>query len=505
MVWLSILLIAISHESYLVFFICFLLLSMFFIRFNNIKNKIKILAKLFCVLVIITPIALIYNHLEDFLQSKDKESNEKHLVLVVIDGWPTNHMHTYNPDVEESILDSVFKKGIVFYNFYTSFPSTARFFATLYSGNSNFKEIKNSLLLKLKSEKIQFKTISSHRNSLPEGSELHSNKYNGLRSYFLTQNMIWIPKYLGLDYSVFLTVNDDNIGLNETGKIIYRYLNPQNNNNDYMRKIDDLTSQVLINQSKKNKSLTIIHLFIGHITSEYQEIHNHDISAQHSKGINVQKIRDNNYRYDERDELYAKELNTELRRKSKNIVSKQLELLLRKLNDSRVKSTIILTADHGTMYGKGRFWYTYHPNEEVIKVPFILFNKNESGRDNRFFNTQDLSYSILDFFGIKTSNSNAALSIFNKKKKNKYVTTLTVRSDIHKEFFLIISGRPEGKYQINLHPQGDAKIKLIKVDNYEENIVKEFDKIPEHIQTIIVDSISNNKYLEKNNIHYKFR
>ena len=47
--------------------------------------------------------------------------------------------------------------------------------------------------------------------------------------------------------------------------------------------------------------------------------------------------------------------------------------------------TTILTSDHGSIYDKGRFWYTYHPNEEVVNVPGVIFQAESIGVDDRLF------------------------------------------------------------------------------------------------------------------------
>ena len=60
---------------------------------------------------------------------------------------------------------------------------------------------------------------------------------------------------------------------------------------------------------------------------------------------------------------------------------------------------VIVTADHGSANTKGRFWYGFHPIEEVVRVPFLLLGDVARGRDERFLSTIDLTQGLLDYLG----------------------------------------------------------------------------------------------------------
>ncbi len=74
---------------------------------------------------------------------------------------------------------------------------------------------------------------------------------------------------------------------------------------------------------------------------------------------------------------------------------------------------MLLIADHGSMYEKGRLHYVYHPNDEAIRVIGAVFEPQGKPRiDGRFFSTPDLSASILDYFALEFAAVDGAESLF---------------------------------------------------------------------------------------------
>jgi len=214
-------------------------------------------------------------------------------------------------------------------------------------------------------------------------------------------------------------------------------------------------------------------------------------------------FRENNDRYSPQYENIVRIMSDKAKAKMSDL-GDQFSNFLDRLDNSTniVKPTIIITSDHGKIYGKGRIWKTYHPNEEVIKVLFAIINGARIGIDLRYYSTPDVSASILDFFGID-KDINTYKSVFGDNKGHAYVTTLTNNAQKRKEWYLVISGRPEGKYQINIHPEGEGEINLIKVHNYNEIQISEIEVIPENIKLIISESVKNFG-LRPKNIHRRY-
>ena len=112
---LLLVLIDITSSSFTIFLVVFLGGAAYFLNYINVQAKVETLGKFFSILIlIIIPGALFYNHLEKFSPQEDSSINDRHLVLVVLDGWPIKYLNTYNPDARRSKLDSLFGRGVVF-------------------------------------------------------------------------------------------------------------------------------------------------------------------------------------------------------------------------------------------------------------------------------------------------------------------------------------------------------------------------------------------------------
>jgi arylsulfatase A-like enzyme len=152
---------------------------------------------------------------------------------------------------------------------------------------------------------------------------------------------------------------------------------------------------------------------------------------------------------------------------SLDVVGVKLSEFMRELRSSPdlADAVVIVTADHGGLFERGKIWYGFHPDEEVVRVPLIVFDGQSIGVEDRMFGTIDLVHGVLDYFDINARFHPRAVSIFDGTQDT--VAVMTLRSDLHREWFLLLYQNSE-KYQFNLHPNGDGAVAVMRVDGYKE-------------------------------------
>jgi membrane-anchored protein YejM (alkaline phosphatase superfamily) len=127
---------------------------------------------------------------------------------------------------------------------------------------------------------------------------------------------------------------------------------------------------------------------------------------------------------------------------------------------------LIVTADHGKIFSKGKIWYGYHNDEEVARVPLLIHFKDLRGTDNRLLETIDITQTILEFFGIDEKLSESACSVLSRTKKN-IVTTLTTSSKLRKERFLNVY-ESNHKYTFNIFNKQLNSFTVSEVKGFDE-------------------------------------
>lgn len=387
-----------------------------------------------------------------------------HLLLLVIDGFPASYAHAYSSEAAPGEFDLAISKGKVFRQMRTARPYTPAFFATIYTGRNDFSVENGNLFQKLQRNGVAVQLISYHENGFPEGSMANIGGYRGLRSALLNHNFTWIPQILGLDYHLALWHRPSGI----FGKGFLSFLNKR-----YDTNIVNPFSRILLPELRRiqrdhSNSFTLFH--IGHQLFLPRAVGSMP-QAQFSGGEepeNIAKIRRNDYQYGAEDEDLAAELRTK-EQASVDALGKELADFLAILsNDDGINATsVVLTADHGSIHAKGRFWYGFHPNEEVIRVPLVVFDGNSRGYDDRLLTTQDINASVLGFFGARLSADSESVSVFDNKSGRLETTTLTMRSDRHSEWFLI-RVNDSAKRVYNLHPASDGAMRVFKINEYHE-------------------------------------
>jgi len=458
--------------------------------------------------VVVVPTVVVFNHVTTASTDSDQQ---RHLLMIVLDRWSNEHLHSYNPDAPVTKFDEMFENGLIFTNFYTSRPHTYEYFGILYRGTTNLHEtIGRSMLAKLQDESVATKYITWHRNSAPEASAAGVSDYRGLRSYFLTPSFAWIPELLGTDYNLVIPseqfarryIKGFSLGL-------FNILNTDNSGRYLGHDEESLINIALGNIKESDKSFTLIHTsWDEFINNDDRIISEHRVQDDKEPSDDVPvpdfaiEAKTNDYRYDEHKYGEEVELMYQRTRENNEVVGEQIDEFIKELNSrSEYPVAIILTADHGQIHGKGRLWYTYHPNDEVIRVPLVLINHGRKGVDDRYFETPDITASIIDFFGLDSMRKQEAISFFSDEKSREFATTLTLKAKKHNEWWLVISGESVEKYIVNLHPDGNGEVLLVDInDELREEVIS----IDREISEVIKDSI--NKYgVDLIEVHSRFQ
>lgn len=443
----------------------------------------KLGAVAFVFLFVGVPIMIVWSHLS-FSTSENEDTDAKHLVLIVIDGFPAEHMRSYNPQAPVTALDGMPHGVRMFREFRASYPYTHQYFGALYTGRlSPESRLKaplvkgGNLLACLQGRGVRSRWASYHRNAFPEGCAAHFSNYRGLRSYFLTENFTWVPRSLGLEYHVAINNSRDRLDVYPRVRL-QRWVNRHLNGGGYTQ-CDNVFVECLLPEMRRLRQPGKSTFLLYHIPWEfagYDRTTRRDKlpSAQWAKGQvgqvrHAAQVRENDFRYEPSLEPMA----AELRQEAAGLVAKASahlsELIATLQRDHHLKdTTVIVTADHGTMFSKGRFWYGYHPNQEVVKVLCAVFGpKQTPGTDDRYFCTPDLTASIADYFDVPRSTTDPAVSIFQDGRARSKTASLTIKTDKHREWWLVIV-RQGIKYWFNLHPRGNGEARAYRVGSFDQ-------------------------------------
>jgi arylsulfatase A-like enzyme len=178
------------------------------------------------------------------------------------------------------------------------------------------------------------------------------------------------------------------------------------------------------------------------------------VSDSERDRLHAQIVKDDN-RYPADGEWYAAEARTMTARNT-DVVAQRIVALFARLQAERLldDTTLILTADHGRMFERGRFWYGFHADEEVARVPMVVFGPGISGVDDGARETIDITRTIVEAFGGEVPSGSRAVSMLAPADK-PYTITVTRPSVRNHEAFVALY-RGGRKYVCNVAPAGDG-------------------------------------------------
>ena len=391
----------------------------------------------------------------------------RNVVMIVVDRFPAWALRAYDSNMPTAAFDDVAAAAMVFRSVYTSMPYTNGYFGALYAGRVPGDPGRGNLIGRLQNSGVKVRLINSHRAAIPESSDTHVSAYRGLRSRLLGPRSIQVPRWLGLDYHYSVVAPGTYEG--RFLPRLWRLANPGVGKGDPL--LTNLADELARLSRLGGRSFTLCHVNLSDFGNDAVSGSPQFVGSDESTLI--AKTRNDDYRYQP-----SKEFN-ELAAYYRNIVYRQTNALAKSMNKflkvlSKIPgyedAIVILTADHGTIYGKGRFWYGFHPMKEVLNVPFLVFGVGTPGIDDRVFTTPDITQTLLVHFGIKGPKlSDDGLSMFGDTAR-QVAAGLTMRSDKHTEWSLVLS-RAGGADRYNLHPDTARRITSVTYSGYEEHEV----------------------------------
>ncbi|MCH8996893.1 MAG: sulfatase-like hydrolase/transferase [Proteobacteria bacterium] len=441
----------------------------------------------------------------------------RHAVLVILDGWPAQHLRAFNPAARAKPVDELFSKALVFSNARTNSAWTNAFFGTLYKGSlsrtytrlglgerllGRFWGESENLLALLQGRGVKTRVIAFHRNGLPEGSSSTVSNYRGFRSVFVTFEHASALDALGLEYNLIIPGAAANTIWGDRRKRFVRGLLGAKN-----RIYENVLTEVLLSEMHRirrggRQTFTIFHtgweLGSVRLPAAWDQA-----VPKGNEGEVTEKARTRDYRYDAEDEWYAERM-----RYKQDLVAETVGLKIQRFIEAMEadglseNTLLIFTADHGSIYADGRVWYGFHPNEEVLRVPFVVFGAGRTGDDGRLLETIDIVQTFIDYFGGKVRLHQRARSIFETTPK-PLTTSVTLRSDINREWFIALY-KGDRKYLFNLHPEGDGKSLLQTVERFEVKTIAEGPKVVRSIAAQLAEALADYRIAD-GEVHPNFR
>lgn len=415
----------------------------------------------------------------------------RHVVLLVLDGWPAQHMRAFNPGASPKTVDGLFEQALVFRNLRTNSAWTNAYFGTLYKGHPEFTFTRiglgkrlldvvsgadDNLLSILQRQGVNTRVMTYHRNGMPEGSASVVSGYRALRSVFLTFEHTPALDALGLDYNLVIPGSGAwSIWGDQRKDFIRKLVGAKNARHDnILTKL--LVPQMRGMQKSSRRSFMVFHTDwkLGDISLPAAW---DDGAPKGDEGRVQTYAKAQDYRYLPADEWYAERMR---QRQDATIeqVGRKISAFIEALEEESLteKTLLIFTADHGSMFARGRVWYGFHAEEEVLRVPFLMFGAGRSGIEYGQFETIDVVQTIIDIFGGTSQLHPRARSMLSTGAK-PFTSSVTLRSDRNREWFVAIykGGR---KYLLNIHPEGDSQVLEQTVDGFRTSNVGVGYKVP---------------------------
>jgi len=369
------------------------------------------------------------------------------VVLIVVDSLPTYEIAEYcpGPAGSQQSLADLDENFLLFDGIYTNHTHTYGFFDTLFSGFlAGCVSGNENLISVLQDAGVRTRWIASHLNATPDS---HAAKnYTGFRSSVVNHRLSWLLRFMGLDYNLCRTAEArDGLVVHWLARTINKIL-PR-----HTSFAEDILAEVRQLRSSDGPFFLMVHAFPSFEKSFEKELWN-DLDSEEEGGIET-AIRTADYRYGVEAEMMVSEWREDRRKGIALGFETLAEVLHRFVEEGWFEDTVvILTADHGYILDRGKAYYGYHKDEEVARVPFVVFNGETTGRDSRLGETIDVTATVLDLFGVERGLNPSARSLLASPPKDE-AHTLTSFAPNRDEQFLSLYRREFGvvvKYSLDL-------------------------------------------------------
>jgi hypothetical protein len=442
-----------------------------FHRLNNYSQRMNQLART----LFLTGLCylFLFSVYQETIRVSEMFKSKTNLIFIVLDGLSTRYLSTYASGEKTPSMDTVASQSMVYTNIRTNHTHTFGYFNTIYSGHKSVDPDnvlpESGLLQRLQDANVNTRWISYHNNGVPDA---RNQRYSGFRSAYLNSSMAWFLRFLNIDYNIFEVITEGGQG-RTTG---YRqsamnrwivkargqsYLNPLENS--FIDEIENLRSDT-------RSFFVVNHLPPDAMTSKdlspnlWEMEADHFIPKDQLEKTKRKILRETDYTYTKEDHTVVKVFENEYR----NSVARGATNLERFIQIFKQKgwdkdTCLIITADHGKIFSKGKFAYGFHNDEEVARVPLYILCHGKTGVDPRLGESVDLTHTVLKYFNIEQPLNPRARSLLSDGEK-PYTTTLTRWSLKRNERFLNVYSK-EFKYVFNTAP-GNTHVQKEKFLNF---------------------------------------
>jgi heme/copper-type cytochrome/quinol oxidase subunit 4 len=390
----------------------------------------------------------------------------RHAVMILIDGMPSQLLASYAPGAPTTELDRVARRGCVVPRAYTNRTYTSGYFSVFYNGDYSGTAQRPEAVLPQALERAGdgFRWISFHPNGFPETA--HVEGYTGLRSAMLTERWTWLPRLLGLPYHVFLTWNETRPYMGERVNTLYEALNGETAEEPFWR--DVLPAQIKEMQERYHRSFLLVHVSVTKHTVQALADGSYGDQAESIQALTSYAVA-HDYTYTP-DQAPVVEAYRQYYRERINQYGRRIDGILDALKAAGLSddTLVLVTADHGSTFSNGHLWYGRHAEEDVARVPLMLFGSGVPCQAAPAIDTLDVRATVDSFLDLPREIPEAAHSLLARDSGTtaKTIPVLTVRSDSRKTWYLHVHPAEGVRYLFNLHPDSDGQAVKESVRGY---------------------------------------
>lgn len=455
------------------------ILASLFIRVPNLnRTKVEIISFSFIILLVGS---IFYGYLARPKIAQNLSDSNKSIVYIVIDALATDEISRYNPkEAHTPNFDRLVSQGIVFDKMRTSYTYTYGYFAALFRGSADITQsTKESIISKLQKKGVNVSWSTFHSNGIPETSLIYG--YDGLKSFFLTQNYVWLPQFLHLPYHVYRYQGHvSSQRIESKGKRLHYLMN------HFLSNVESPLNQLLYDGVKGMTSLNRPFVYIFHVpkypfTDKELGIQGwvkglklNESEEEKKERLLAEKFHKNGSKYESQYEETVKRWRLQEMNEAEEVIG-EVEKGLQRLNSLTESKNIVvvITADHGTLSKNGKLWYGIHNAEEVARVPFLILGAG-SFVNNKNYDTMDVPALFEDVLHLprNTISSTGAVSMLSGEEKKLTMTMTTGESillgDKRKKLLNIYQGNTKIVTDVL---QKDYIFEAYKVNDYEESSI----------------------------------
>ena len=451
------------------------------------------------------------------VSGQDAEAGPRHAVLVVLDGWPAQYMRAFNPEARQKPFDAFLEQALVFRHVRTNSAWTNAYFGTIYNGSLDLTFVplglarplepqpdrtNRNLLSLLQGQGVKTRIMTFHRNGLPEASASLVSDYLGLRSAFLTFEHIPVLEALRLDYNLVIPVRGARSIWGDQRKALVRRL-IGSKDRDYQNILSELLLPEMQRiQQAARRSFTVFHVDWKLGSDARAAAWDEDVPDGAEAEI-VRRAKANNYRYEPADEWYAERMRRDLDLSVESVGAKIAAFVDAAKKRGVLRDTLLVfTADHGSIYRRGRLWYSFHADEEVLRVPYFMLGAGRSGVDDRSFESIDIPQTLIEYFGGNQRLHPRARSMLRAGKK-PFTASVTRPGHLSREWFISLykSGR---KYLFNVHPKGNGRSLQQRIERFRTITVAEGPEVVARVLPELAQVLAEYR-IDDEKVHPQFR